>query len=135
MSESGGWSIAIPAGWDVVSQTDGSVALSGTGGIAEVLVSPSWGLSLEELGARTVEDLSAWPGVVDVETELVRLPAGDAVRATIESSTPESEPTIFTLYAMDDEAGHYAISVRGLRGGADWAAVANAIAESFAIHD
>lgn len=135
MSESGGWSIALPPGWELASSYDGNIALSRAGAVAEVMVSPSWGLGLEQLKARTVQDLSAWPGAIDVEAEVVRLPAGEAVWATLEMSSPEHGPFVFILYAMDDVDHHYAISVRGPGDGADLLPIAKALAESFAIND
>lgn len=136
VSESGGWSVVLPPGWELMARDDQTdIALTRAGGIAEILVSPSWGLGLEQLEARTVEDLSAWPGATEVEAELVRLPAGDAVWATLKTSSPEHGPAVFTLYAIDDGDRHYAISVRGLGDGADLLAVAKALAESFAIND
>ena len=135
VSEAGGWSIALPSGWEVVANHDGDLALSRADAIAEVLVSPSWGLGLEQLKARTVQDLSAWPGATDVEAKVVSLPAGDAVWATLETSSPEHGPAVFILYAIDDRDHHYAISVRGPGDGADLLPVAEALAASFAIND
>ena len=134
VSEAGGWSIAVPPGWEVVFP-EGMFAASGGGAIAEVLVSDSWGLTLEQLKTRTLEDLSAWPEAVEVETELVRLPAGDAVWAALEMNGPEHGPAFFILYRMDDGDGLYAISVRGPGDGADLLPIAKALAESFAIND
>ena len=134
VSESEGWSIAVPPGWEVVSP-NGMFAASGGGAIAEVLVSSSWGLTLEQLETRTLEDLSAWPEAVNVETELVRLPAGNAVWAALEMNGPEHGPAVFILYRMDDGDRLYAISVRGPRDGADLLPIAQALAESFAIDD
>ena len=134
VSESEGWSIAVPPGWEVVSP-NGMFAASGGGAIAEVLVSSSWGLTLEQLETRTLEDLSAWPEAVEVEAELVRLPAGDAVWAALEMNGPEHGPAVFILYRMDDGDRLYAISVRGPGDGADLVPIAKALAESFAIDD
>ena len=135
VSESGGWSIAVPPGWELISSYGENISLSRAGAIAEVMVSPSWGLGLEQLEARTVQDLSAWPEAIDVETEVVRLPAGEAVWATLRMSGPEHGPLVLILYAMDDVDHHYAISVRGPGDGADLQPVAKALAESFTIND
>ena len=65
-----------------------------------------------------------------------RLPAGDAVWATLETRHPQHGPATFTVYAMDDGNRHYAISVRGPGdGSALWLAVAKELAESFDIND
>ena len=134
VSESEGWSITVPPGWEVVSPNGMFAAIAG-GAIAEVLVSPSWGVTLEQLETRTLEDLSAWPEAVEVEAELVRLPAGDAVWAALEMNGPEHGPAVFILYRMDDGDRLYAISVRGPGDGADLLPIAKALAESFAISD
>lgn len=135
VSEAGGWSIAVPPGWELMSSYGEDIALTRAGAIAEVLVSPSWGLGLEQLKARTMQDLSAWPGAVDVEAEVVRLPAGEAVWATLKMSSLEHGPLVFILYRMDDLDHLYAISVRGPGDGADLLPTAKALAESFAIND
>lgn len=132
VSESDGWSIALPAGWEAVSP-NGMFASSGGGAIAEVLVGPSWGLTVEELETRTLEDLGAWPEAVQVEAELVRLPAGDAVLAALEMNGPEHGPAVFILYRIDDGDRLYAISVRGPGDGADLLPIAEALAESFVV--
>lgn len=111
------------------------VAASGGGAIAEVLVGPSWGLTVEELETRTLEDLSAWPEAVEVEAELVRLPAGDAVWAALDMNGPEHGPAVFVLYRIDNGDRLYAISVRGPGGPADLLPIAEALAESFIIND
>ena len=135
VSESGGWSISVPPGWELTLSYGENISLSRAGAIAEVMVSPSWGIGLEQLEARTVQDLNVWPEAIDVEAEVVRLPAGEAVWATLEMSSPEHGPLVFILYAMDDVDHHYAISVRGPGDGVDLQPVAKALAESFAIND
>lgn len=81
-----------------------------------------------------IGDAREWPGAIDVQAEVVRLPAGEAIWATLKMDSPEHGPFVFVLYVMDDADRHYAISVRGPGDGADLLPVANALAESFAIN-
>ena len=78
VNEAQGWSVLVPAGWEVVG-TDDSAGFAADGLIAEILVSPSSGLTLQELEAQKVDLLSNWQGLESIESELVRLPAGEAV--------------------------------------------------------
>lgn len=138
VNETQGWSIVVPPGWEVlVAQDDCCFALHRDGVIAEVLVSPSGGLTLEQLQAEKVAFLGTWPGTDDLRSEIVRLPAGDAVRATLRTTTnPDTGPGIFVLYAI--EAGgdtQYVISVRGPQDDSQLLADAESLAESFAILD
>jgi len=137
VNETQGWSIVVPPGWEVEAQDDCCVALHRDGVIAEVLVSPSGGLTLKELQAQKVAFLGTWPGTDDLRSEIVRLPAGDAVRATLRTTTnPDTGPGIFVLYAI--EAGgdtQYVISVRGPQDDSQLLADAESLAESFAILD
>jgi hypothetical protein len=55
--------------------------------IAEVLVSASGGLTLKELQAQKVAFLGTWPDTDGLRSEIVRLPAGDAVRAALRTTT------------------------------------------------
>ncbi len=137
VSETHGWSVVVPRGWEVVAQNDCCVALHRAGVTAEILVSPSGGLTIEQLQAEKVAFLGTWPGTNDLRSEIVRLPAGDAVRATLRTTTnPDAGPGIFVLYAI--EAGgdtQYVISVRGPQDDSELLADAETLAESFVILD
>lgn len=133
VSEAQEWTIVVPPGWEVVAQRECCLALLGGKRIGEVLVSPASGLTLEQLARQTVEDLSAWPGAADVEAERVRLPAGDAVRATLRTTSPDTGPGVFVLYVIEERDRRYAISVRGPQDDGELLADAEALAESFAI--
>lgn len=135
VSEAQEWTFVVPPGWEVVAQRECCLALQRAKQIAEVLVSPASGLTLEQLAGQTVEDLSAWPGADDVEAELVRLPAGDAVRVTLRTTNPDTEPGVFVLYVTEERDRRYAISVRGPQDNGELLADAEALAESFAILD
>ncbi len=136
VSESGGWSVAVPAGWELVAREDqAAITLTRDGAIAEVFSSPSRSLGMEELLARTVDDLSAWEGADVPEAEVVRLPAGEAVWATMATTSAEIGPGTFTAYVIDDGDSSYVISVRGPANGADLLVVAADLAESLAITD
>jgi len=133
VNEAQGWSVTVPAGWEVVG-TGESAAFVKDGLIAEVLVSPSSGLTLQELETQKVEFLSNWQGMVDIESELVRLPAGEAVWVTLESSVPDVVgQTTFTMYAIEEGDTQFVISVRALDDRERVLAAAEALAESFAI--
>lgn len=134
VSDSAGWSVAVPDGWELVARDDqAAITLTRDGAIGEVYSSPSRGLGLEELLARTRQDLSTWEGAGAVEAEVVRLPAGEAVRATMETTSTEIGPGTFTAYVIDDGDRSYVVSVRGPGSGADLLAVAEELAESLAI--
>lgn len=63
VSESGGWSVAVPAGWELVAREDqAAITITRDHAIGEVYSSPSRGLGIEELLSRTVQDLSAREG-------------------------------------------------------------------------
>lgn len=131
-SEAGGWSIVVPDGWELVGVgPDGTDAMLTRGeAIAEILVTPAEGLTLDELQAQQVDFLSGWLGARDVASEIVRLPAGQFVRGSLETTDP---PFVFVVYGMESGDSRYGISVRGPKDAGDLEAVANAIAESFAI--
>lgn len=135
VSEAQGWSIVVPPGWEVAVETDSGTALIRDDAIAEILVSPSSGLTLEQLEAQKVVELSAWPGADEVEAQFVRLPAGEALSVTLETIGPNTEPGIFVLYVIEEGERQYAISVRGPQDDGDLLADAEALAESFAIID
>ena len=133
VNEARGWSIVVPAGWEVHVNSEGDAALTRDQVVAEILVSPASGLTLEQLEAQKVDDLSAWPGAEVVEAQIVRVPAGEAVSVTVEMSHPNSEPGIFVLYAIEEGERQYVISVRGPQNDGDLLEDAEALAESFAI--
>ena len=144
VSQAGGWSVAVPAGWEVEAREDqGSIMLLRDGAIGEIFTSPSSGLAIEELLAQTVELLSTWEGADAPEAAVVRLPAGEAVWATMatrdayngsDTGAPATpiDGTI-TSYQIDDGESWYSISVRGTA--ANLPEVAKDLAESFAIAD
>jgi hypothetical protein len=134
VNETEGWSIVVPPGWEIVAQRDCCVALHRDGVIAEVLVAPSSGLTLEALEAQKVDDLSTWPGVVGIESDFVSLPAGDAVRVTVASEL-DTGSQVFDLHVIEQGDTQYLISVRGPQGDSQLLADAESLAESFAILD
>ena len=137
VNEAQGWSVVVPAGWELVAENEPWMALSGDDAIAEIGVLPSSGLTLRELEAQKVDELlSSWSGVDAIESDLVRLPAGQAVRVTLESTSPDiNSPVTFTLYLIEEGGSQYAISVRGPQDRAKVIAAGEALAESFAILD
>lgn len=140
VNEAGGWSIVVPPGWDVAANREGDTALTRDQVIAEILVFPASGLTLEQLEAQKVDDLSAWPGAEVVQAQIVRVPAGEAVSVTLEIIHPNSEPGIFepgifVLYVIEEGERQYVISVRGPQDDGDLLQDAEALAESFAIID
>jgi len=136
VNETQGWSIVIPPGWDVAAQDACCFALHRDGVIAEVLVSPSGGLTLEQLRAEKVAFLGTWAGTDDLRSEIVRLPAGDAIRATLQTTTnPDTGPGIFVHYAIAEGDTQYVISARGPQDDSQLLADAEALAESIAILD
>jgi hypothetical protein len=137
VNERHGWSIVVPPGWDVREAPDGCcVALEREGAIAEVLVSPSGGLTLEELQAEKMAFFRTWSGTDDHRSEIVPLPAGDAVMVTFRTSTnPDVGPGIFVHYAIPRGDTQFVISVRGREDDRALVAEAEQLAESLAIRD
>ena len=130
------WSIVVPTGWEVVAENDSSTALSRGQAIAEILVAPSSGLTLEKLEAQEVSYLSTWPGTGEIESDVVRLPAGDAVRVTMATTETAAGPRNgFILYVIEEGDTRYAISVRGPHNTDELLTEADALVESFAILD
>lgn len=130
-----GWSIAVPPGWEVATNSAGDTALTRDRVIAEILVSPASGMTLEQLQAQRVDELSTWPGMDSVEGQIVRLPVGEAVRTTLEMTHPNGEPAVFVSYAIEEGERQYVISVRGPQDDGDLLEDAEAFAESFALTD
>jgi len=136
VNEAQGWSIGVPPGWEVEANSVGDTALTRDQVMAEILVSPASGLTLERLQAQKVDELSAWSGVDGVEAQIVRLPAGEAVRVALETATnPNAEPDVFVFYVIEEGERQYVISVRGPQDDGDLLADAEAFAESFALTD
>ena len=133
VNEANGWSIVVPPGWEVAANSVGDTALSREGAIAEILVFPASGLKLQQLQAQRVGELSAWPGVEAVEGQIVRLPAGEAVRTSLVTTSPNVEPIVFVSYAIEQGERQYVISVRGPQDDRELLQEAEALAESFAI--
>jgi hypothetical protein len=130
------WSIVVPPGWEVVAENAYATALSRGQAIAEILVAPSSGLTAEELEAQRVDELSTWPGVAEVESDFVRVPAGDALRVTMATTELATSPAgAFILYVIEEGDTQYVISVRGPHDKDDLLTEAEAFAESFAILD
>lgn len=134
MNEAQGWSIVAPPGWEVVVQNESGTALTRDDAIAEILVAPSSGFTFEELEAQKVDDLGTWPGVAEIESDLVQLPAGEALRVTVESELATGSQ-VFYLYVIERGDTQYVLSVRGPQADEDLFADAEAFAESFAIID
>jgi len=134
VNEAQGWSIVVPPGWEVAANSEGDTALTRDQVTAEILVSPASGLTIEQLEAQKVEELSAWPGVDGVEAQIVRLPAGEAVRASLETTT-NAGPGVLVFYWVEEGERQYVISIRGLHDDGDLLADAEALAESFALID
>lgn len=135
VNETNGWSIVVPTGWEVATNSVGDTLLSRDQVIAEILVSPASGMTLEQLQAQRVGELRGWPGMDAVEAHIVRLPVGEAVRATLEMTHPNGERAVFVSYAIEERERQYVISVRGPQDDGDLLEDAEAIAESFAITD
>jgi hypothetical protein len=132
------WSVALPTGWEVVAENESGAALAhGDGGVAEILVAPATGLTMEDLQAQRVEEISStWPGVGEIESDIVQLPAGDALRVTFETElNPGDLRGVFHLYVLEQGDNQYVISVRGSADNDDLRRVAEALAQSFAILD
>ena len=135
VSQGGGWSAVVPSGWEVGPETSTDAAFVARGGIAEVLVQPATAQPLEELAAQRINDISMnWEGAEDIESEIVPLPAGDAVR--IAFSTASSANAVagsVTFYVLEAGDTQYVLSVRGTD--RDLATIAEALAESLRIRD
>jgi hypothetical protein len=130
-----GWSIRLPTGWDVVAESDSGTALTRSEAIAEILVAPSTGLTFEELAAQKLDELSTWAGAADITSELVRLPAADALRVTMATEVATDSPGMFVMYVLEEGDTQYVISVRGPQDTDDLLADVEFLAESFAILD
>jgi hypothetical protein len=112
--QAGGWSIVLPAGWEVVNENDTNAAFIDGNVIAEVLVGPSSGLALEELLAQRVDEITeGWQGAGEVQSDIVQLPAGDALYLTFPFGIETSSRGVFVLYTIERGDKQYAISVRG----------------------
>ena len=134
VSERGGWSIVVPDGWELLPGPDQvGASLSRDQAIAEILVSPGRGLTIEDLQEDQVQFLSSWPGAHDVESQIVSLPVGAAVRGSLETTDPSAGPYVFISHLIERGEWLYGISVRGPKDAGDLHAAANALAESFAI--
>lgn len=135
VNEAMGWSIVVPPGWEVTTNSTGDTAVTRDQVIAEILVSPASGMTLEQLAAQRMADLRTWPGMDAVEGEIVRLPVGDAVRTTLEMTHPDGEQAVFVSYAIEQGGRQYVISVRGPQDDGDLLVDAEAFASSFALTD
>jgi hypothetical protein len=134
VNEARGWSIVVPTGWELMENSIGDVALTRDQVIAEILVFPASGLTLEQLQAQKQDDLSAWQGAGLPEAQIVRIPAGEAVNITMEIAHPNGNPGVFVLYVIEKGEWQYVISLRGPQDDRVLAD-AEALAESFAIID
>jgi len=135
VNEAYGWSIVVPDGWRLEANLEGNVMLSRPQVIAEVLASPASGLTLEQLEAQRLDELRGWPGMNAVESEIVRLPVGEAVRTVLEMTHPNGERAVLVTYAVEEGDHQYVISVRGPLNDEDLLDDAEAFAESFAVPD
>ena len=132
VSSSGLWSIVVPPGWKLEAELESAAAFTRGNTIAEVLVSPSSGLTSEELEAEVLDFLSTWPGAADVESDFVRLPAGEALRATMVFGGPPGPRSRFISYTLLEAETRYVVSVRG-RDNGNLLTAAEALAESFSV--
>jgi hypothetical protein len=131
VNEAGGWSIMLPAEWEVASENGSDAFLIRDDMIAEVLVGPSTGQTLQELEAEKVEHLSTWSGAGNIESDIVRLPAGEAIKVSIKWAN-EIDSGVFILHMIEKGDRQYAISVRGPEVSA---ADVEALVQSFVILD
>ena len=135
VNEAGGWSVVVPAGWELGVGNDDAAFVTSDDYIGEIFVAPSSGLTLAELEVRKVDELlSTWPGIQDIESDLVRLPAGDALRITFESTSPDTNSrNALASYIIEHNDRQYVISVRGPYDRDQVLAAAEALATSFAL--
>ena len=133
VSQGGGWSVVVPSRWEVVAKAETGGAFVGHGGIAEILIQPATGLALEKLAERQVKNIrSNWEGADEIESEIVQLPAGNAVRiAFATASNPDVGRLNVYFYFLELGDTQYVLSVRG--GDRDLATIAAALAESLRI--
>ncbi|HET6745303.1 MAG TPA: hypothetical protein VFH90_05555 [Candidatus Limnocylindria bacterium] len=135
MNEAQGWSIGVPTGWSVVAQNATGAALSGGEAFAEILLASATGLTLEQREAQRVTEISTWPGVDEIESDIVSLPAGEAIRLIFETGVAPDPPARFIFYVFEEGDTQFVMSVRGPKDIDDLPAVAEGLAESFAVLD
>ena len=136
VNEGQGWSIGVPAGWNVGPENATGAVVGGVDGFVEILLAPATGLTLEQREAQRVAEVSTWPGVGEIESDVVSLPAGEAVRLVFETGlAPNAPPAWFIFYVFEEGDTQYVMSVRGPKDNDELPAVAETLAESFAILD
>jgi hypothetical protein len=136
VNEAQGWSIEMPTGWNVLVENATGAALGGDDGFVEILLAPASGLTLEQREAQRVAEVNTWPGAAEIESDVVSLPAGEAVRLIFETELPPNAPPAwFIFYVFEEGETQYVMSVRGPKDNDELPAVAEALAESFAILD
>lgn len=135
VNEAQGWSIGVPTGWSVVAQNATGAALSGGEAFAEILLASATGLTLEQREAQRVTEISTWPGVDEIESDIVSLPAGEAIRLIFETGVAPDPPARFIFYVFEEGDTQFVMSVRGPKDIDDLPAVAEGLAESFAVLD
>jgi hypothetical protein len=136
VNEAQGWSIGLPDGWDVQAENATGAILAGEDGFLEMLLAPATGLTPERREERRLAEVSStWPGVDEIESDVVALPAGEAVRLTFETGVAPDPPAWFIFYVFEEGDTQYVMSVRGPKDNDDLPAIALAMAESFAILD
>ena len=133
VNEAQGWSIGMPTGWNVGAENPTGAVLSGDDAFIEILLAPATGLTLEQREAQRVAEVSTWPGVGEIESDVVSLPAGEAVRLVFETGL--APPAWFIFYVFEEGDNQYVMSVRGPKDNDELPTVAEALAESFAILD
>ena len=136
-SEAFGWSVVLPPGWQVAGDRPNGTALARGDAIAEVLVGPASGLPLEDLMTHKVAETKRIFGVDEVVSEIVRLPAGEALQLTfpIRAADGTDRGGTFILYLIEVGDTQYVVSVRSPEHVDGLLADATALAESFDVSD
>lgn len=135
VNEAQGWSLAMPDGWDVGPETDTGAFLSGDEGYVEILLAPATGLTPEQREAQRVAHIRSTWGVDEIESDVVSLPAGEAVRLMFETGEAQGPAAWYIFYVFEEGDTQYVMSVRDSKDNDELRAIAEALAESFAILD
>jgi len=135
VNEAQGWSIGMPDGWEALHETDSGAILGGDEGFVEILLAPATGLTPEQREAQRVADISSSWGVDEIDSEVVSLPAGEAVRLMFEMGTASHPRAWYIFYVFEEGDTQYVMSVRDSKDNDELRAMAEALADSFAILD
>jgi hypothetical protein len=130
------WSIGLPDGWTVERDDASGAILLADDAFAEILLAPASGLTPRQHEAKRLAEFTTWPGAGEIESDVVSLPAGKAIRLIFKTAPgPNAAPSWFIFYVFEEGDTQYVMSVRGPTDNEDVPAVAEALAESFAILD